>query len=333
MDIASNDTSRRTDGRRRPSWRSVFWIVLLTSSIVAGWGKAVQNREARRSYEAAQAKCELERSRRYPIGEATNDRIRGLFKNGPSSRQALEERLNGGQPFLATETEEQDVVAWVDPASGREFRLEFRGDQWTGWGSHWGSDANVPEPRPPTDIRKDAREQIRRHVSGFGPFFWGLSLVTLVALATLGGVLKMANLPAYAGALRQHKRVLADAALASAILCTLVWIVSPQYTLTFRGVTSNDNLAFAAIMLAITIPVAAYQAAWRRVTSSLRPHQFTVRAMLLLTTLLAAMFALAPFGYVVVSFAAPGVIWYWLTSRLAQAASGGLDSSLPRHSL
>ncbi len=323
MDIASNEPSRRNDRRRRRSWRSVAWIVLLTSSILAGWAKAVQNRETRRSYEAAQAKCEVERSRRYPIGQATNDRIRGLFKSGPQSREVLEEKLTGGKPFVATKAEEQDVVAWVDPASGREFRLEFRGDQWTGWGSHWGSDANVPEPRPPTDIHKDAREQIRRHVSGFGPFFWALSLVTTIVLATLGGVLKMAKLPAYAEALRPHKRVVADAALALAILCTLAWIVSPQYTLTLRGVTSNDNLAFAAMMLAITIPVVAYQAAWRRATSSLRLHQFTVRAMLLLTALLAAMFAMAPFGYVVVLFAAPGAIWYWFASRLARAVSGG----------
>jgi len=301
----------------------VAWIVLLTLSILAGWSKAVQNRDARRSYKAALAKCETERSRRYPIGKATNERIRGLFKNGPPSRQALEKMLNGGKPFVAARVEERDVVTWVDPASGREFRLEFRGDQWTGWGSHWGSDANVSEPRPPTDIHKDAREQIRRHVSGFAPFFWGLSLVAFVVLATLGGVLKSAKLPGYSEALNPHKRVLADAALASAILCTLAWMVSPQYPLTFRGVTSNDNLAFAAMMLAITIPVAAYQATRRRATSNLGLHQFSVRAMLLLTTLLAAMFALAPFGYVVALFAAPGAVWYWLASRLARAASGG----------
>lgn len=323
MDVASNETRRRTDRRRRPSWRSVVWIVLLTMSMLAGWAKAVQNREARQSYKAALARCETERSRRYPIGKATNERIRGLFKNGPPSRQALEKELNGGKPFVAAKAEEPDVVTWVDSASGREFRLEFRGDQWTGWGSHWGSDANVPEPRPPTDIRNDVREQIRRHVSGFALFFWGLSLVTLVVLAALGGILQLVKLPGYSEALSPHKRVLADAALASAILCTLAWMVSPQYPLTFRGVTSNDNLAFAAMMLAITIPVAAYQAARRRVTSNLRLHQFSVRAMLLLTSLLAAMFALASFGYVVALFAAPGAVWYWLASRLARAASGG----------
>jgi len=301
----------------------VAWIALLSLSILAGWSKAVQNREARRSYEAAQAESQMERGRRYPIVNATNDRIRGLFKNGPRSRQALKEKLNGGKPFVATKAEERDVVTWVDPGSGREFRLDFRGDHWTGWSSHWGSDANVPEPRRPTDIHKDSREQIRRHVSGFGPFFWGLSLVTLVVLATLGGVLELAKLPAYAEALRPHKRVLADAALASAILCTLAWMVSPQYTLTFQGVTSNDNLAIAVMMLAITIPVAAYQAARQPVMSNLQPHQFSVRAMLLLTTLLAAMFALAPFGYVVALFAAPSAVWYWLAPRLARAASGG----------
>ncbi len=329
MDIASNEPSRRTGTRKRPAWRSVAWVVLLTLSILAAWAKAVQNKEARQAYEVAQAKCKMERNRRYPIGKATNDWIRGLFRNGPPSRQSLEEQLNGGKPFVATADNERDVVTWVDPASGREFRLEFRGDQWTGWSSHWGSDANVPEPRPPTDIRNDAREQIRRHVSGFGPLFWGLFLLALIVLSIAGAVLNMAKLPAYAAALRPHKQVLADAALASAILCTLAWMVSPQYTLTFRGVTSNDNLAIAAMMLAITISVAAYQAARRRVTSDLRPFQFSVRTMLILTTLLAAMFALAPFGYVVALFAAPSAVWYWLASRLARGASvepGSLSS-------
>ena len=68
--------------------------------------------------------------------------------------------------------------------------------------------------------------------------------------------------------------------------------------LTSRGVTSNDNLALAAMMLALTIPVATCQVARRRAVSDLPPPQFSIRTMLMVTILLAAMFASAPFGYV-----------------------------------
>ncbi len=305
----------RTPPQRRAGIRSTFWIVFLILCVLAGWLKASQNRTARQQYQAAQIARGQQAAQRYPLGLKAADRISDIHRNGldgkkPVSRRRLEQELNQGRPFSLQWDQKQGrhQTTWVDPESGRSFRLSFRDGQWTGYNTHWGSDANLPPVPPPRAIYADGREQVRKLIVGYGPFLWFLSLLLLAVLGALRAILCLAGLPPYAKGLQPHCQSLADALVALAILCTLAWLVNPGYSITVNGVTSNDNLAFAVFLLAISIPVlaAATPARVRDETEAKGPWQYSLRSLLLATALCAVMFALAPLGYVVAMFAAGG---------------------------
>lgn len=307
--------ARRTPPQRRFRIRSALWIVFLTLCVLAGWLKASQNRTARQQYKAAQIARGQQAAKLLPLGEKAEERMHNMLRKGldgkkPVSRQRLEQEINQGRPFSLQWDQKRGrhLTTWVDPQSGRSFRLSFRDGQWTGYNTGWGADAGLPPVPPPRAIYADGREQVRKLVVGYGPLFWLLSLLLLAALAALRAILRLAGLPPYAKGLQPHCQFLADALVALAILCTLAWLVNPAYSITVKGVTSNDNLAFAVILLAISVPVlaAATPARVRDETQAKGPWQYSLRSLLLATALCAVVFALAPFGYVVAMFAAGG---------------------------
>jgi len=304
--------ARRTPPQRRFRIRSTSWIVFLICCVLAGWLKASQNRTARQQYQAAQIARGQQAAERYPLGQKAAARIRDIHRNGldgkkPVSRQRLEQEINQGRPFSLQWDQKRGrhLTTWVDPQSGRSFRLSFHDGQWTGYNTHWG---NLPPVPPPRAIYADGREQVRKLIVGYGPLFWLLSLLLLAALAALRAILRLAGLPPYPKGLQPHCQFLADALVALAILCTLAWLVNPAYSITVNGVTSNDNLAWAVIILAISVHVlaAATPARVRDETEAKGPWQYSLRSLLLATALCAVMFALAPFGYIVAMFAAGG---------------------------
>ena len=307
--------AHRTPPQRRFRIRSAFWIAFWTCCLLAGWLKASQNRTARQQYKAAQIARRQRAAKLLPLGEKAELRLRNMLRNGldgkkPISRRRLEQEINQGRPFSPQWDQKRGrhLTTWVDPQSGRSFRLSFHDGQWTGYNTSWGADANLAPVPPPRAIYADGREQVRNLIVAYGPLFWLLSLLLLAALAALRVILRLAGLPPYAEGLQPHCQFLADALLALAILCTLAWLVSPGYSITFSGVTSNDNLAWAVIMLAISVPVlaAATPARVRDETEAKGPWQYSLRSLLLATALCAVVFALAPFGYVVAMFAAGG---------------------------
>lgn len=313
--------------QRRFGIRSALWIAFWICCLLAGWLKASQNRKAHQRYRADRVARQQRAADLYPLGEKAQQRVANLFRNGldgvkPVSRRRLEQELNQGRPFSLQWDEKRGrhQTTWVDPKSGRVFRLSFRDGQWTGYNTHWGSDANLPPVPPPRAIYGDDREQVRKLVVGYGPFFWLLSLGLLAALGGLRAVLCLRGMDPYAEGLQPHCQFLADALVALAILCTLAWLVNPRYSITFAGVTSNDNLALGTMMLAISIPILAgvSPASPRDETEDRGPWQYSLRALLLVMTLCAVMFALAPFGYVVAMFAAGG----WAGYALARALMG-----------
>lgn len=314
------DSNSTQPPRRAIPWRTVFWIGFLICAITAGWLKASQNRQARQEHEQALAERARRAEERYPLGVEAEQRIHKLFHDKSPSRRELEVELNAGEPFDSSpDAYGQQTTIWTDPASGRRFDFRFRNDRWVGMGSSWGSDANLPYPVLSPAIYSDNREMIRKMIVGFAPFVWLLLLVALAALGLLTGALRATGADAYAVSLRPHCRVLTDALLATAIVCTLAWLVAPNYSITLRGITSNDNLVFGTFMLAISIPIVAGMSRRRHSDpgrSKGGPLQYSLRTLLLLTTLLAVMFALAPFGYVVALYAVGGGGLYWLTRRL-----------------
>jgi len=316
------DTETTPPQRKSIPWRTVFWVVFLVCAIMAGWLKANQNRQARLDFERAQAERARLAEERYPLGVEAAERVSNLRISEGRSRRDLEIELNDGKPFdLSPPGESRQSTVWTDPASGRRFEFWFRDDEWTRMSSSWGGDANLPQPVLSQEIYSDGREMIRKMIVGFAFFFWLLLLAALVALTLLRGTLQATGAGTYAVALRPHCRVLADGLLATAIVCTLAWLAAPNYSITFKGVTSNDSLVFGTAMLVISVPIVAGMS-WRRRMDGSRstsgPLQYSLRTLLLLTTLVAVMFALAPFGYVVALYAAGGGGLYWLTRQMTQ---------------
>lgn len=319
IEAVESPANGRIPQQQRSGLRSKLWIAFLICCVLAGWLKAAQNRTARQQYKAAQIAQQQKAAERYPLGLKAAERIVEIHRNGldgkkPVSRQRLEQELNQGRPFSLEwdENRRRHQTTWVDPHSGRVFRLRFRDGEWTGYNTHWGSDANLPPVPRPRAVYADNREQVRKLVVGYGPLFWALSLVLLLVLAALSGLLRLAGLPSYAAGLQPHCRFLADALLALAILCTVAFLVNPHYSITVSGVTSNDNLAWGTILLAISVPILAgvTPGAVRNPTQSNGRWQYSLRALLLVMTLCAVTFALAPFGYVVALFAVGGAALY-----------------------
>ena len=307
--------AHRTPPQRRFRIRSAFWIAFCICCLLAGWLKASQNRTARQQYKAAQIARGQRATKLLPLGEKVERRLHNMLRKGldgkkPISRQRLEQELNQGRPFSPQWDQKRGrhMTTWVDPQSGRSFRLSFHDGEWTGYNTHWGADADLPPVPPPRAVYADGREQVRKLIVAYGPLLWLLSLLLLATLGALRAILRLAGLPPYAEGLQPHCQSLADALVALAILCTLAWLVSPGYSITVKGVTSNDNLAFAVILLAISVPVlaAATPARRRDGTQAKGPWQYSLRSLLLATALCAVIFALAPFGYVVAMFAAGG---------------------------
>ena len=103
-----------------------------------------------------------------------------------------------------------------------------------------------------------------------------------------------------------------------AVLSTVAWLVNPRYSITYRGVTSNDNLAWGVILLAIGIPVLAWMtpARVRDSGEGRHPLQFSLKSLLWVTVACALVFASAPFGYVVAMYAVGGIALYLVVRSL-----------------
>lgn len=322
-DQPDTETSQRP---RRIPLRRLFWIGLLLCCGAFAWLKAAQNRKAREDYEAALEKHRRTTARIEQLDKETFQRIRGLWERKKKlgwkrrmevSRQVLQQELNQGKPFALRPSEdgrERQVTTWVDPAGGQEFDLRFRGDEWVGYGSGRSGASKLHVPEPSRAVRGDTREQIRKLAVGYGPFFWLLSLGLLLGVSGLRRLLRLVGLPEYGHALRPHCRVLAECLLAFAVVSTVAWAVNPHYPITFQGVTSNDNLAWGAMMLATSISILAWMTP-RRIRDAGQPKrrlQFSLKSLLLFTVLCALVFASAPFGYLVALYALGGIGLYLL---------------------
>jgi hypothetical protein len=328
--------TQRTDPpesqRRKPiPVRRLVWTVFLACCGVFGWMKAAQNRKARQDYEAAAQAHERVAATIERLDKATFQRIRDLWDRKKKlgrqrrmelSRQVLEEDLNQGEPFSLRPDEGsrdgRQVATWVDPAGGQEFKLRFRDDEWVGFTSGRSGRSKLQPPKRPRAVYGDTCEQIRKLATGYGPFFWLLSLVLLAGLSLLRTLLRWGGLPRYGQSLEPHCRVLAECLLAFAVVSTVAWLVNPHYSITYRGVTSNDNLFWGAILLAISIPILARMtpARIREAGEARHQLQFSLKSLLLVTVACALVFASAPFGYVVALYAVGGIALYVVVRSL-----------------
>ena len=85
--------------------------------------------------------------------------------------------------------------------------------------------------------------------------------------------------------------------LGAALASGMAWLVNPVYTISWAGVFSNDGLAFAAIMVASALYLLAVSLA-DEPANRLAGVSFGMRHLLIATTLVAAVLATGPIGYV-----------------------------------
>jgi uncharacterized protein involved in exopolysaccharide biosynthesis len=97
----------------------------------------------------------------------------------------------------------------------------------------------------------------------------------------------------------RRRLIAAQLMLATALICGMAWLVDPNYSITWRGVFSNDNLFFSALML---FGAAALLGVTLR-TGTERPPlvseiRFRLSDGLVGMTVAAILLAIGPFGYV-----------------------------------
>ena len=176
IEAVESPASGRVPQRQRSGLRPKLWIALLVCCVLAGWVKAAQNRRSRLDFMAARVARKQKAAELYPLGEETAQRMADIRSNGLDgekviSRRRLEQEINRGRPFSVEWDirRGRDLTTWVDPRSGRVFMLFFRDQEWTGYTTHWGSDANLPPVPRPRAVYADNREQVRKLVVGYGP--------------------------------------------------------------------------------------------------------------------------------------------------------------------
>lgn len=281
-------------GRWPRNVRLVLWAVFLAVGLLFGRVKVSQNE----AFWAAQRAHRRRQQQLQRLGLRAGERVIALLRARPTRRQ-LEQQLNDGAPFVLSQGDGRRVTTWTDPASGRRFEIRFRDGVCTGYRTGWGTD-DVLRQVPPVSRAafENSLERVRRMVPRYAGACWCLLLLLCVVL-------------------RRYRRLIAELLLAAALLCNLAWLVAPGYSLTFRGITSNDMLFIGVLMLAASLcTLALTQPGPLRL-------QFGLGTLLAVTTLCGVLLAMGSLGYVLLGTAGVGWGFYLLVRLGAQAGRMG----------
>jgi hypothetical protein len=161
---------------------------------------------------------------------------RGILR--PRTRGELEQSLFAGRAVPTTLPVPPNAMGWHDTERNLRLFFDFRADgTWSGYLLN-----PIPDPLPAKprllQFLLDIDSLRRVWVGSFTPFAIGPMLWFALLVASF--VWKRVALP------------LAHADLAVAWLCFLGWLLNPAYTISWRGVFSNDMLFWGALMLAVS---------------------------------------------------------------------------------
>lgn len=210
--------------------RLLLWGMLFIVCVIGVSAKAWHDRKV----QSAKLQWDETRLQR----EQSAARIRALFdsRSPPShwTRQELARELSAGS-LPTTQRSWYQVGVWTDPQSGRVFEFKFdKQDGWIGYPSQWSSSGFTP-PRAPAVLRvmEPLRGQIAGRNIGWGPLLW-IALLILFPFA------------------RRYRAIVAELLLFVAVLTSLAWLLKPNYSISPRGILSNDMLFWGAIMLVVS---------------------------------------------------------------------------------
>ncbi len=226
-------SNSRSKSRRRWAW--IIFLALLASLVT--W-RAWENERFRAASQAWNRAAALADEQARTQSEQAFQRICPFFRSlaeHERSREKAEAALGLPAPLRRTaHPDGEEEYLYKDPASGGHVVLRFRNDRWSGVGLT--PYLSIP-PKPTRDRFFVACERVRSSIAGWnrgiGPLAW-LILLGLLAFA------------------RGHRALVSEAMLAVAIICSAAWLLAPNYSLTPRGILSNDMLFWAAFMLIVS---------------------------------------------------------------------------------
>ena len=230
------DRAITSSRRRRRALR--FWVIAMLAIVCAAGLRAWQNHQ-RREHRAA---WEKQRAAAREAGNLTFERVRCIWREEPRpTRSRLEQLLNDGKPFVTAERKSgKEIVYWTDALSKCTFRLSFweRDAEFSGFHR-----MKTTYPDPPSPTRFDRfTESIRSSWAGWngglGPLLW---LILLVAFFTA----------------KKWQYWLGHVALLVSMSCFAAWLVAPNYTITVRGIFSNDKLFWGTFMVIISVIISS----------------------------------------------------------------------------
>jgi hypothetical protein len=230
-----SENSSRLFARRNTE--IAVWLVFLSLILVFGWHKSVENaREdlALREWTVRQAELSKE-------GDAEWRRLIAQFRSlqsKPDSQKTLEDELSGGAPFELRllkgknyrHHEGDEAIEWSHPKYGGITTLYFREGVLRGYGGGWGGQPESLHPRPTLNAGSNSAEWLRQLIARLGAYTWLIAIACWFAFS--------------------NRRLLAaQASLAAVLASSMAWLVNPHYSISWRGVFSNDNLFWAAAIL------------------------------------------------------------------------------------
>lgn len=310
--VATRDDSTTFFAHRKP-WVAV-WLVFLSIMFVFGWHKSVENaREAQalREWEVEQAELSKDGQAEWNRFIARLDALQAK----PGSQKALENELNGGAPFElqplepgeSRNNETRKIFSWTHPKYGAKYSFYFDDGVLVGRSANWGGVPETLHPRPTLRARSNTADRIRRRIASAGVYTWLAAFVVWIVVS-------------------RRRLVAAHVMLAAALASGMAWLVNPAYTITGRGVFSNDNLFWAALMIVISVYLLAVTLSVHAKTELEVPRvRFGLRQLLLAVTVAAILLAAGPFGFVAFNVAVGGMLLFMLVyhhyrSRLESAA-------------
>jgi hypothetical protein len=236
----SRDIVKSTiDHRLRRAWAALMAVSLALVVLVAFLQQ--RHRSAMAAFKALPSSpAHRAAEARFRVEEQANPNLFGIRDpaNGRwrmRRRDELAQSMFPGRTPTSLPVNSSDEVRWEDPVRGVTFHLGFRGN---GTLSSYSLD---PLPGTPP-----AQPWLLRVLRNLDPYrrLWVGSFTAL----TIGPILWMTLLVVSFFPSRAQ-RLLANGHLAVAWLCFLAWLLNPNYTVSFKGIFSNDMLFWGTLMV------------------------------------------------------------------------------------
>jgi hypothetical protein len=272
------------------------WTVFLSAIFGFGWYKSWENRQ----YELASARWSDELKEFLLHSNVESNRILEhlhRLHGKPDSQIQLERQINRGEPFDLREIGGRETVDWNDPAyHDLRARLEFENGVLKGFRLTRTNDFRTfarHHPPPSRTHFTGTAEQWRRWIARLGSGIWLIALAVWFALA-------------------RRRLFVSQILLAAALASGMAWLVNPGYSISRRGVFSNESLFWALVMLTLGIYLLAMTMALYspRMGLKLPSFRFRLRQLLLAVTVAAALLAAGPFGWVAFAIGIAGTLLF-----------------------